>query len=83
LELYPGDFRRPLVVKVYYVVDLEDQGRIVDAVSSVLRDQELNQARIDFWEAEVVLPSSPPGHPEIRGWRRGPESLLRSVNVNC
>ena len=76
LEVYPGDYRRPLTLRTYYVVDPEDQRRIVDAVSSFLRDQQLNQARVQFWEAEAWTQT------KVRGWR-GAEKLLHSVDLNC
>jgi len=83
LEVYAGSYGyHPLLVKTYYVVVAEDQDRIVDCVSAFLRDQELNQAKIEFWEAEVWPPRGPPNSPEIRRGARGRETLLRTVNVN-
>ena len=64
------------------MIALVDQDQVIALVSRFLRGQKLNQARVQFYEAEMWekwtnldIGSS--------GAKRGEENLLREVLLNC
>jgi hypothetical protein len=76
-----GNYRKPMTVKVYYVIDANEQDLIVSLVTDFIKDIELNQCRIVFLETEVWNTWSNP-EKGVSGGSRGPEKLLREVFVN-
>jgi len=81
LFLEPGHYRQPLTVRTYYVVTRAEQDGIVALVSEFLSGQVLNQARVQFWEAEVWETGTNP-QAGVSWGRRGRETLLREEFVN-
>lgn len=72
-----GTYRKPLTVRAYYVVEAAAQDRIVGLVSGFLAGRELDQARVEFYEAEIW-------ETDGLGLRyRGEERLLRDALLNC
>jgi hypothetical protein len=77
-----GHYRKPMTVKVYYVMSAQEQDLIVSLVTNFVKNVELNQCRVVFLEAEVWNTWSNP-EKGVSGGSRGPEKLLREVFVNC
>jgi hypothetical protein len=77
LFMKPGHYTRPLTVIVYYVIDPAEQDHIVALVSEFLEGRRRNQAKVEFYEAEVWNETGEGG-----GYR-GEEKLLREVSLNC
>ncbi len=77
VSVVAGTYRQPLTVRAYYVVKAAAQERIVGLVSAFLAGRELDQARVEFYEAEIWETSG-------LGLRyRGEEKLLRDALLNC
>jgi hypothetical protein len=76
----PGNYRQPTTVKIYYVLDQHQQDKIILLTSDFLKDLPLNQAKVEFWEAE-----------KWTAWKtkngtagsRGKEVLQREAYLNC
>lgn len=73
-----GGYREPLGVKTYYVTEPGDQDQIIDLVSRFLAGRELDQAMIEFYEAENWTTG-----PDGLGGSRGEEKLLRRTFLHC
>jgi hypothetical protein len=78
----PGAYTYPLTVKIYYVTVDAEQNRIVNFIDDFFRGHELNQVKIEFFEAEVWETWSNP-EKGTSGGKRGEEKLLRKVYLNC
>jgi hypothetical protein len=76
------NYRWLMTVKVYYVMDAQEQDRIAGLVADFLRKVERNQCRLIFLEAEVWHTWSNP-EKGISGAYRGQEKLIREIFVNC
>ena len=73
----PGTYRQPLTVRAYQVVEAAAQDRVIGLVSVFLAGRELDQARVEFYEAEIWETTG-------LGLRcRGEEVLLRHALLNC
>lgn len=74
-----GAFTYPLSVKIYYILSETEQNEIVEFVKTFLEQTELNQAKIQFWEAESWIKTET----EFGFSHQGEEKLLREVYLNC
>jgi hypothetical protein len=78
----PGAYRYPLTVKIYYVTSENEQRQIVQLVDKFLCSKELNQAKVEFYEAKVWEMSFNQETGILSG-NRGEEKLLMEVFLNC
>lgn len=72
-----GAYTYPLTVRCYYVVDPDEQYALVQLVRDFLAGHAKNQGVVRFIEAENWI-TTPGG-----GGRRGPETVLLEVFINC
>jgi hypothetical protein len=77
-----GNYRWPLTVRVFYVRDRLEQDKIVSLATAFLKDLPLNQAKVEFWEAEIWNTWTNP-QSGVSGGCRGNEVLLREAYLNC
>lgn len=80
ISIRAGAFTYPLTVTIYYVVSEKEQNQIVKFVEGFLRQTELNQCRILFYEAENW--TSEKNQFDLLNWHRGEEKILREVRLN-
>lgn len=78
----PGTYRKPLTVKVYYVTDRFEQDKIKSFLLSLLEGRQMNEAKVEFWEAEIWT-SWTNDKTGTQGHKRGAEVLLREEYLNC
>jgi hypothetical protein len=78
-----GNYRQPMTVTIYYVTMPNEQDFIVSLVRNFVARSERNQVRVIFFEAEVWTTWLSPKKPASGGGRRGKETLLREIFLNC
>lgn len=75
-----GGFTYPLSIKIYYILAEQEQNEIIEFVKTFLQQTDLNQAKIQFWEAESWIKNKT----ELGfSYHQGEEKLLREVYLNC
>ena len=76
-----GAYSYPLTIQIYYKTDENEQNKIVQFVDDFLQKTKLNQAKIEFWEAENWIATE--NRFGLHNYHRGEEKLLREVYLNC
>jgi len=82
LFIKPGAYTYPLTVMIYYVTSESQQEQIIQFIIEYFRWKDLNQVKVQFYEAEVWKLKSNP-ETGISSAERGMEKLLREVCLNC
>ena len=77
-----GAYTYPLTLTIYYVVSEIEQEKIIQIVNEFFHNKELNQVKLEFYEAEIWDTISGI-NTEASGVRKGNEKLCNEVYLNC
>lgn len=79
LFIYPGHIGEPLLIKVYYVTDLNEQNVLTKYIEDFFQEQNRNQRKILFYESESWIKGETTEGYETH--HRGKEKILKEVFI--